>query len=251
MSDLFGSTSGEITYASDAKANLERGTAALRSNDFPTAEKYFEYVRTKYPYSDFAKEAELRLADLAWQKDDFTDAKDRYTNFVKLHPGHARVDYAAYRAAAANFQDFKKQASDFFLFPPSYEKDQTALKTAVTALNDFIEGYPQSKYQVDAKKLLTESRHRLAAHEMYVAGYYAHHSRWPGAVSRWEGVVKDFAYLGEDLDAAFHLADVYQRHLMAPEKANQVLRLIMDRYPNTPAAAKAERLLSTAPGKPG
>jgi TolA-binding protein len=57
--------------------------------------------------------------------------------------------------------------------------------------------------------------------------------------------VKDYANLGEDQEAAFKLAEAYRRHLHEPQKANQVLRLIMDRYPNTPAASKAERLLES------
>lgn len=242
---LFGSEGGEVTYSSDAKVNLNRGNDALRTHDYASAEKYFEYVRTKFPYSDFAKEAELRLADIAWHKDEFTDARERYTNFVKLHPGHAKADYAAYRAAACRYQEFKKQASDFFLFPPAYEKDQTEIKGAVTALNDFVEGYPASKYVPEAQVVLVECKHRLAAHEMYVASFYAKRSRWAGAVGRWEAVVKDYPNLGEDQEAAFKLADTYRLHLHDPQKANQMLRLIIDRYPNTSAATKAERLLQS------
>lgn len=239
---LFGSD-GNVQYAQDAKINLARGMESFKSRDFPAAEKYFEYVRTKYPYSEFAKDAELKLADIGWEKEDFTDARDRYTNFVKLHPGYARTDYAAYRAAACHYQEFKKAASDFFLFPPTFEKDQTELAAASRSLSDFVALYPQSKYAAEATKYLNESRHRLAAHELYVAGFYAKRNYWEGAAGRWANVVKLYPSLGEDREAAFKLADAYRVHLHQPGKANDVLRLIMDRYPNSPDAARAQSLI--------
>lgn len=242
---LFGSDASDVTFSVDAKTNLARGVEAMRTHEYALAEKYFEYVRTKYPYSDFAKEAELRLADVSWDKESYTDAKDRYTNFIKLHPGHPKVDYAAYRAAACRYKTFREQASDFFIFPPAYEKDQTELKAAYQALNDFVEAYSTSKYVAEANTVLTQVKHRLAAHEMYVAAFYAKRDHWTGAIGRWETVVKSFPNLGEDQEAAFKLADAYRAHLHQPSKANDYLRLIMDRYPNSPAAAKAQRLIQS------
>ena len=84
---------------SDAQTNLDKGNEALRGKNYPDAEKYFEYVKDKYPFLDAAKEAELRLGDLEYDRDRVTEARDRYNNFVKLHPTHPRVDYAAFRAA--------------------------------------------------------------------------------------------------------------------------------------------------------
>ena len=89
---------GEPDYASDADTNLQRGAEALESKNYLEAERYFEYVKSKYPFLEAAKTAELRLADTDFERERFIEARDRYQNFVKLHPTHAKVDYAAYRA---------------------------------------------------------------------------------------------------------------------------------------------------------
>jgi len=52
--------------------------------------------------------------------------------------------------------------SDFFLLPPSREKDQVEIRATVQAMNDFIKAYPESKYQEEAKKVLADARQRLA-----------------------------------------------------------------------------------------
>src|SRR5687768_7767486 len=96
---------GEPDYASDADTNMKRGAEALEGRNFVEAEKFFEYVRTKYPFLDLAKEAELKLADTDFERDQFPEARDRYQTFVRLHPTHAKVDYAAFRGALTHYKE--------------------------------------------------------------------------------------------------------------------------------------------------
>jgi outer membrane protein assembly factor BamD len=164
---------------------------------------------------------------------------------VKLHPTHPKVDYAAYRAALSHFKEFKQTASDFFIFPPAYEKDQAELRAALQSMNDFERNYPESSYKPEAKKVAYEARQQLAAHEMYVAAFYAKRKRWPAAIHRWEGVVATYPNLGPDQEALFKLADAYRTQVFEPAKAKEALKKIVERYPNTPAAQKAQAMLGS------
>src|SRR5688500_10909580 len=94
-----GGIGADPDFASDADTNLKAGREALESKNYVEAEKFFEYVRAKYPYLEVANEAELLLADLDFDREQWADARDRYQAFVKAHPTHAKVDDAAYRAA--------------------------------------------------------------------------------------------------------------------------------------------------------
>jgi hypothetical protein len=145
------------------------------------AEKYYEYVKTKFPFLDAAKMAELRLCDVSFQRELWTEAADRCTAFVKLHPTHPKVDYAAYHAALAHYRDMPV---DWFMIPSSSEKDQTQVRAAYTALNDFVKTYPDSQYRPEAQKQLAEVRKRLAEHEISVADFYEKRNRWAAAVNR-------------------------------------------------------------------
>src|SRR5215831_17330748 len=73
---------GEPDYASEASTNLKRGDEALESSQYTVAEKYYEYVKTKFPFLEAAKQAELRLGDVSYERQLWTEASDRYTAFV-------------------------------------------------------------------------------------------------------------------------------------------------------------------------
>src|SRR4051812_31210299 len=112
-------SAGDPDFASKAEENLHLGNEALDNRDFLRAEKYFQFVKTKFPYLEASKEAELKLADVAFAQEQFPEARERYESFIKLHPTHPQVDYAAWRAALTHV---KEMPSDFFLLPPSEEK---------------------------------------------------------------------------------------------------------------------------------
>lgn len=230
---------GDPDYGEDAETNLARGIEALQGKNFLEAERYFEYVRTKYPFLDAAKEAELRLADTDFERDRFLEARDRYRNFIKLYPSHPKVDYAAFRAA---FTHYKEMPSDFFLLPSPREKDQADVRSALAALRDFVRQFPKSQYVEEAKQLIDQTRRRLADHELYVAEFYAKQKRWPAVVGRLRKVVEEFEGLGLEEQAYLGLYEAYLR-LNDADRAKESLRALIQKQPGSPAAARAKRLL--------
>jgi len=231
---------GEPDYASEASTNLKRGDEALESSQYTVAEKYYEYVKTKYPFLEASRQAELRLADVSFERELWTEAADRYASFIKLHPTHAKVDYAAFRGAMAHFRDMP---TDWFMLPPSSEKDQTQVKAAYDALTDFVRLYPQSQYLPEAKEHLADVRKRLAQHEVYVADFYEKRDRWVAAANRLENVLQK--YPGPDDDRLlFRLHDLYTR-LKDQAKARDALQRVITRVPGTPSAEKARAMLGT------
>ena len=59
---------GEPDYAAEAEQNLRLGDEALENRDFLRAEKYFGYVKTKFPYLEASKEAELKMGDVDFEQ---------------------------------------------------------------------------------------------------------------------------------------------------------------------------------------
>ncbi|HEX8437809.1 outer membrane protein assembly factor BamD [Archangium sp.] len=232
---------GDPDYGTDAEANIRLGDEALERRDFFQAEKYFEHVRTKYPFLEAANEAELKLADLDFAQEKYAEAREKYQSFIKLHPTHPKVDYAAYQGALSHFQDIP---SDFFLLPPSTEKDQTEVQAALRSLNEFIRQYPDSQYTPEARQKLEETRRRLAEHELYVANFYARRERWKAVAQRLEGLLKNYPGTALEEEALFDLHDAYVR-LNDTERAKQTLQRVIERLPGTPAAERAQRLLGS------
>jgi outer membrane protein assembly factor BamD len=230
---------GEPEYASSAEQNMKLGNEALANKNYLEAEKYFEHVKRKYPFQEVSREAELRLADAQLAREKFIEARESYLTFIKLHPTHPKVDYAAYHAALTYYRDIP---SDFFLLPPSYEKDQGDVRGALRSMNDFLRMYPKSRWVPDAREVVLDTRKRLARYELYVGEFYLKRGKWPGAAQRFERLLADFAGLGMDEDALFGLHAAYGQ-MGETEKATSALERIIQLAPKGPGAAKAKKLL--------
>jgi outer membrane protein assembly factor BamD len=180
---------GEVTYAKTAKENFDLGVAAQHSHDYTGAAQFFQYTKSKFPYSMYASLSELALADANFEQDKFIEAIDGYKNFIKDHPTSPKADYAGFQIAYCHY---KSLPGDFILFPPTYERDQTELYDAQVALKDFLLSYPHSTYQSRGTELLAEVRKRLARHDMYVANYYQSRGHFKAAAWRYQSIVDSY-----------------------------------------------------------
>ncbi|RMG12456.1 MAG: outer membrane protein assembly factor BamD, partial [Deltaproteobacteria bacterium] len=199
----------------------ERGLEALRGGEYQLAIGRFEALRTRHPYSRYAPLAELRIADALFGQGSFLEAAERYRTFVKLRPTHPEADYAAYREALSLYRE---APSDFFLFPPSYEKDLEPIRELTGVLERFLRTYPDSRYAPEARELLAKARRRLALHELYVADFYRRRGHWRGAAGRLETVLRDFSGLGFDARARVELAEAYAH--LDPPRLDDARRLL-------------------------
>lgn len=231
---------GELKYGANAEENYQAGLDLLKDKTYPEAEKFFEHVKTKYPFSKFAPLSELRIADSKFAQDRFTEAVEAYKQFVQLHPNHEEVDYAEFRQGLAHFKD---APSDFVLFPPAHEKDQRQLQRAAEVLAKFVEKYPKSKYAPEAQKTLDETRRRLVEHEWYVAEFYFKRKRWAGAAGRYEALVEKYPGSKHEPEALLKLAEAA---LSMDEKfrARTALQKLVVKHPQDPLRPEAEKRLA-------
>ena len=234
------SLSGEVRYGESAEEDYKIGTQALADGNWLDAQRFLEHIRTKYPFSKYAALAELRLADSRFKQERYPEAADAYQSFAQLRPTHDEADYAEYQAALASYLD---APSDFILFPPSHEKDDRSVKTAVERLEAFLKNRPDSKYRPDAEKLLAEAQGRLAAHEWYVAEFYFKREHWAGAAGRLERLIQRYPGSTYEPEALVQLARSYLEQGES-FRAQQTLQRLVARYPEHPRRTEAEALLA-------
>jgi outer membrane protein assembly factor BamD len=235
------SLSGEAKFAATAEENYQAGLELYEDESYADAQKFFEYVRTKYPFSKYAALADLRIADMKFDQDQWAEAVEAYSQFVQLHPTHEEVDYAELRVGEAHLED---APGDFALFPPSHEKDQRQVERAAAALATFVEKHPDSKYLPRAKELLAKARGRLAEHEWYVAEYYFKRKRWAGAAGRYETLVERYPGSKHEVEALMKLARAAV-HLDERHRARTALQKLIVKHPEDPRRAEAEKLLAS------
>lgn len=229
-----------VKYETQAEQEYVAGVEALDSRDFPDAQKILERVRTKYPYSKYGALAELRLADLRYEQGKYIEAADAYQTFVKIHPSSPQVDYAAYRAAMSRWAD---APTDFFLFPPVYERDLAQISKAADGLASFVEKFPNSRYAPDARDKLKKARDILSERDWYAFQFYKQREKWQGAAFRLEKLMKDYPETTREPEALWQLADMYVR-MSERFKAQKALQTIIVKYPASAQRGNAEKLLA-------
>ncbi|MBW2700196.1 MAG: outer membrane protein assembly factor BamD [Deltaproteobacteria bacterium] len=148
-----------VSYRVSAKENFIKGKKALADEDYLEAIEYFKFVKNKFPYSTFATESDLLLADCHFARDRFIEAADAYQTFIKLHPRHAKVPYANFRIALSFG---KRIPEDWFFMPPAYEFDQKEVVRTIRELEHFLARFPGDEHAPEATALLQRCKRRLA-----------------------------------------------------------------------------------------
>jgi outer membrane protein assembly factor BamD len=235
--------------ATNAERAYKRGLAEKADKNYIDATRYLEWVRTNFPYSQYASLAELALADMSFEREDWAAAASAYQDFVKSHPSHARADYAAFRVGIAYYQD---KPSDFWLLPPSSEKDQTPIRNALDALQKFVISYPKSEYVPKARDIINACRGRLAAHDKYVAEFYWKRNAWKGAAGRYLSLADTYGDLEGGRvrgDSLWRASEAY-RNLGDRAGERKALQRLVDEAPRNEHRGEAEARLRTLPVVP-
>jgi outer membrane protein assembly factor BamD len=240
-----GAASGtsSVSYSVSAQKNYEKGVDMLEKRDWIAASKYFSFIKSRFPYSKYAVLSELRLADAQLGAEQYLEAIDSYRLFIKFHPTHKEVanGYASFKIGYAYF---KQLPDDFWMFPPSYEKDQSSTEDAQNELKSFLDKYPDSPYRKDARDILIKVGKRLADHEWYVAKYYWDRGKPMGTVLRLRRLLERYRGVGYDVPALWLLGRAYVAVDM-PDRAKLTWGELIAKYPQTSEAGQAREALGT------
>src|SRR5437868_6479830 len=235
--------------ASNAERAYKRGMQEKKDKNYLEAVRYLEYVRNNFPYSQYAALAELAVADMSFERDDWGTAATQYQDFARIHPSHPQADYAAFRAGLARWED---RPSDFWLLPPASEKDQVALRNALDSLQRFVVSYPKSQYIPKARELIADLRQRLSKHEQYVVDFYWKRKAWKGAAGRLVGLADNFGDLNGGKmrsDALWRASEAY-RNLNDLVAERKLLQRIVQEAPDSAHAREAQARLAQIPTPP-
>ena len=226
-----------VEYSVSARQNYEKGMSELEDEDWAEAAKYFAFVKARFPYSKYAVLAELRLADTLLGAGGYLEAIDAYKLFIKFHPTHEMVTtgYAAFKIGESYYRLLPE---DWFLVPPSFEKDTSAAIDAERELGSFLRKYPKAEYVAKADEMYRKAAHLLAAHEWYVAKFYWDRDRPMGTVLRLRTLLERYPGVGYDEEALWLLGKAYKR-VGRPKDARVAWERLVGKYPRHAHAGEA------------
>lgn len=236
-----GKTTGPVEYSVSAQKNYEKGRQEIENKDWVAAAKYFGFIKSRFPYSKYAVLAELGLADAEFGAEQYLEAIDSYRLFAKFHPTHEQVanGYTAFKIGDAYYRQL---GGDFWLFPPTFERDQSSTEDAANELKSFLDKYPASPYRDKAKEILTKVGQRLADHEWYVARYYWDRGKPMGTVLRLRRLLERYRGVGYDEEALWLLGRAYVAVDMR-DRARTTWQELVDKFPSGKRATDARDAL--------
>lgn len=240
-----GRQSANVDYSVSAQRNYEKGLAELEHKDWIAASKYFSFIKSRFPYSKYATLADLRLADAEFGAEQYLEAIDSYRMFIKFHPTHefAVNGYASFRIGEAFF---KQLPGDFWLVPPSFEKDQSPTEDAEEELHKFLDKFPESPYRKEAQAVLAKVGKKLAEHEWYVAKYYWNRDKPMGTVLRLRRLLDRYRGVGFDVEALWLLGRAYQKVAMY-DRARGAWEELIAKHPTSGRAGEAKAAVAALP----
>ena len=230
-------TEQELKLEAQQLYRVARG--ALESSDFAEATLRYDALVERYPFTEFATQAELEkiyVLNRDFKPDESLSAADR---FLREHPRHARADYVQYLKGVIQ-SERDKGLTDALPIDPS-KKDVGSLRKAYDEFSVLIQRYPSSRYNEDARARMMDLRNRIADNEMHVVDFYTRRGAWLAAAKRAEQVIAQYPGAPATLEALKTLERSY-RKMGLTQEAEDAARTL--------AAQTGQMTLAVAPLKP-
>lgn len=152
-------------------------------------------IKNKFPYSKYSAEAQLRIADVYFMEESYTEAAVSYEAFRDLHPKHDKISYALFRIAKAYFKDI----------PSPLSRDLTPAQKAMDAYQDYLRRFPTGSDATEAKTDVKDIRNILADKELYIADFYFKRDYYSSSKPRYQKIIDTYPETKAAKEAALKL----------------------------------------------
>ncbi len=190
-------------------------------------------IKNKFPYSKYATESELKIADIEFKREYWPEAETAYKLFKEFHPKHPRSDYVTYQMALSQYNQL----------PSTIDRDLTDAYNTIRYFDDVLQNYPKSEWVTKSKEYKNKTIKMLAEKEQYIASFYFIREHYLSALGRYEGILKRFKGIGMEKGALYGAA-VSAYKIKDMSKAKNYLDTLGTKFPQSPEYEKAKGKLS-------
>lgn len=227
-----------VDPSADAREFFEKGQRAVDIGNYGTAIQYLEYLQAVYPFSEYAKQAQLDLMYAYYRNGQAENATEAADQFLLENPTHPRVDYAHYVKGLVNFERQRGPMEKLFRTDLS-KRAQATMADSYRSFLVVATQYPDSPYAADSRQRMVYLRNRLARFEIHVADYYLRRGAFVAAANRAKYVLETYQQSPSVVQALQILVSAY-RQLELEELAADAMRVLQENYPDQ-ARAYGER----------
>jgi outer membrane protein assembly factor BamD len=163
----------------DPASLLKDAESEIHSDHYQIAIDKLRIVKNKFPYSKYAVDAQLRIADVYFLQESYAEAAASYEAFRDLHPKHEKTAYAMFRASKSYMNDS----------PGNVARDLSSARKAMDSYSDFLKRFPGAPEADEAQKDMLEVRRLLAEKELYIADFYNRRDFYDSAKPRYKKII--------------------------------------------------------------
>ncbi len=169
-------SSGDLKDSNSAEGAFKSAEQFEKDERYEEALTKYKEVQNKHPYSRFAVEAKIRVANIHFEKESFVEAQTAYQLVKDLHPKHEKIDFVTYRLGLSYFNQL----------PSTIDRDLTLSQKAILYFDEVIRSYPKSSHVQDSQTKRTEALRMMAEKEKYIAAFYYKREIFDSALKRYE-----------------------------------------------------------------
>ncbi|MCS6766600.1 MAG: outer membrane protein assembly factor BamD [Candidatus Protistobacter heckmanni] len=203
----------------------------LDNQDWGKSVKYFEILEARYPFGQYAQQAQINIAYANWKDNETAAALAAADRFIQLHPNHPNVDYAYYLKGLINFNDNLGWLGRFTDQDLS-ERDPAAARNAFDSFKTLVTRFPESKYTPDATARMQYAINSLAQHEVHAADHYYKRGAYLAAANRAQAALRDYDRAPSLEEALIIMIKSYDAMGM-PDLRDDAQRVLKTTYPNS------------------
>jgi outer membrane protein assembly factor BamD len=212
----------KLLKSDDAELKYNKAVEYFEKGDFMRASTLFDMVAVYYKGTERSETVLNYMAKSYMGQKDYFSASEYYKTYVKTYPKGKFVVEAKYMIGYC-----------YYLDSPDARLDQTSTLSAISALQEFVEIYPESERVPEANKLLDELNNKLAYKAYLNAKLYYNLGNYLGnnyeaAVISAQNALKVFPSTAHREELLMLILDAkYQQAVQSVEEKR------IDRYRNT------------------
>jgi outer membrane protein assembly factor BamD len=193
---FIGCASTDKVDSNSAEGAFSLGEKFEKDERYEEALTQYNQVKNKHPYSRYAVEAKLRIADIHYKREDWVEAQTAYQVFKEMHPKHPKIDYVTFRLAMCYFNQL----------PGTIDRDIILAEKAKLYFRETIDSFPNSEYASQAKDNEAKVVRMQADKEDYIGNFYFIREQYDSALSRYEDLLQNYPGIGLDQKALYRAA---------------------------------------------
>lgn len=217
----FWGCSGKQVDENDPNALYKDAEEDVADERYTMALDKLKNIKNRFPYSNVAVQAKLRIADVYYLQESYIEAAGAYESFRELHPKNEKADYVLFRIGEAYYNQL----------PGSDDRDLGPATKAIDAYKELVGLYPKSQYLGEANTHMKVAIERLANKEKYIGDFYYKRRQFDSAAGRYQKVTTTYPETAVAQEAYWLLSQSLANDNKSDE-AKHTLNVYLSRFPS-------------------